>query len=164
MHQIPQLNRRVLHGTLVMLERSAGKLARSVLRGPGGREPTWLPGDREMRTMQFHANHVSTSVAGDYYQALFEASEDTSDPASPYLLIQRQFERPDGGRCSLETHDETYTGHFRLRRIEFALDRIVIELERSRENVVQVTFNLAASDFEEARRVVKVISGEREAP
>jgi hypothetical protein len=45
MHQIPQLNRRVLHGALVMLERSAGKLARSVLRGLGGREPTWLPGD-----------------------------------------------------------------------------------------------------------------------
>jgi hypothetical protein len=33
MHQIPQLHRRVLHGALVMLERSAGKLARSVLRG-----------------------------------------------------------------------------------------------------------------------------------
>jgi hypothetical protein len=44
MHQIPQLNRRVLHGALVMLERSAGKLARSVLRGLGGCEPTWLPG------------------------------------------------------------------------------------------------------------------------
>jgi hypothetical protein len=44
MHQIPQLHRRVLHGALVMLERSAGKLARSVLRGLGGREPTWLPG------------------------------------------------------------------------------------------------------------------------
>jgi hypothetical protein len=27
-----------------MLERSAGKLARSVLRGLGEREPTWLPG------------------------------------------------------------------------------------------------------------------------
>lgn len=37
-------NRRVLHGALVMLERSAGKLARFVLRGLGGREPTWLPG------------------------------------------------------------------------------------------------------------------------
>ena len=42
-----------------------------------------------MKTMPFHANHVSTSVSGDDYQALFEASEDTSDPASPYLLIQR---------------------------------------------------------------------------
>ena len=44
MHQIPQLHRCVLHGALGMLERSAGKLARSVLRGLGGRESTWLPG------------------------------------------------------------------------------------------------------------------------
>src|SRR6266571_5723115 len=45
MHQTAQLQCRVPHGALVMLERSAGKLARSVLRGPGEREPTWLPGD-----------------------------------------------------------------------------------------------------------------------
>ena len=114
--------------------------------------------------MQFHANHVSTSVSGDYYQALFEANEDTSDPASPYLLLQRQFEFPDGGRCYLETHDENYTGHFRLRRIACAPDRIVVELDRSRQNMVQVTFRLAASDFEEVRRVVNVITGKREAP
>ena len=59
-------------------------------------------------------------------------------------------------------HDEQYTGHFRLRRIEFAPDRILLEIDRSRENVVHVTFRLAASDFEEARRVVNVISGQRE--
>ncbi len=117
-----------------------------------------------MRTMQFHANHVSTSVSGVYYQALFEASEDTSDPASPYLLLQRQFEIPDGGRCYIETHEEKFTGHFRLRQIEFALDRILIEIDRSRENVVHVTFSLAASEFEEARHVVKGISGEIEPP
>ena len=49
MHQRAQLHRRVFHGTLVMLERSAGKLARSVLRGLGGREPTWLPGVRQAK-------------------------------------------------------------------------------------------------------------------
>jgi hypothetical protein len=38
------LQRRVPRGALIMLERSAGKLARSVLRGLGEREPTWLPG------------------------------------------------------------------------------------------------------------------------
>jgi hypothetical protein len=40
MRQVAKLIRCVLHGALVMLERSAGKLARSVLKGPGGREPT----------------------------------------------------------------------------------------------------------------------------
>jgi hypothetical protein len=45
MHQRVQLHRRVLHGALIMLERSAGKLARSVLRGEGSREAPDLPDD-----------------------------------------------------------------------------------------------------------------------
>ena len=58
--------------------------------------------------MQFHANYVSTSVFGDgdYYQATFEAEQDTDDPDSPYLLIQRQFEDADDHRCYIETHDK----------------------------------------------------------
>jgi hypothetical protein len=38
--------------------------------------------------MRFHANRVSTSVSGDYYQVMFEAIEDSLDPDSPYLIIQ----------------------------------------------------------------------------
>ncbi len=38
--------------------------------------------------MRFHANRVSPSVSGDYYQAMFEAIEDSRDPDSPYLIIQ----------------------------------------------------------------------------
>src|SRR6516162_2768432 len=71
--------------------------------------------------MHFHANYVSTSVFGDgdYYQATFEAEQDTDDPDSPYLLIQRQFEDPDDDLCYVETHDEKYRGHFLLRRVDF---------------------------------------------
>jgi hypothetical protein len=52
--------------------------------------------------MHFHANYVSTSVFGDgdYYHATFEAEQDTDDPDSPYLLIQRQFEDPDHHRLA----------------------------------------------------------------
>jgi hypothetical protein len=39
--------------------------------------------------MQFRANYVSTSVSGDYYQAMFAAEKDSDDTDSPYLLIQR---------------------------------------------------------------------------
>ena len=85
--------------------------------------------------MRFHANHVSTSISGDYYQALFEYSEDARDPDSPYLLVQRQFEEPDAGECYIETHDEKYTGHFGLRRIEFVPNRILIEFDRARDNL-----------------------------
>src|SRR5438477_12830145 len=77
--------------------------------------------------MQFHANHVSTSVSGDgdYYQAMFQAEQDTDDPDSPYLLIQRQFEDPDDHWCYVETHDEKYCGHFLLRRVEFRAAEVV---------------------------------------
>src|ERR1700730_17920724 len=112
--------------------------------------------------MRFQANYVSISVSGDYYQAMFAAEEDTDDPDSPYLLIQRQFEMPDGGRCNIETHDEKYIGHFLLRRVEFTPQRLTIELDRPSDNLVSATFSMAVSDFEEASRVMKIISGEIE--
>jgi len=115
---------------------------------------------RDTRTMRFHANHVSSSVSGDYYQVMFEAEEETNDPDSPYFLIQRQFETSDGGRCYLETHDEKYIGHFLLRRVEFTPERLSIEFDRPSDNLVSVTFCMAISDFEEASRVMKIISGE----
>ena len=51
-HQSTQLHHRVLHGALVMLERSAVKVARCVLRGERSREAPDLPGGdgRERRT------------------------------------------------------------------------------------------------------------------
>jgi hypothetical protein len=120
-----------------------------------------LASARKTRTMRFHANNVSSSVSGDYYQAMFEAAEeDTNDPNSPYLLIQRQFETSDRGRCYIETHDEKYIGHFLLRRVEFTLERLSIEFDRPSDNLVSVTFSMAVSDFEEASQVIKIISGE----
>src|SRR6201987_5849283 len=76
--------------------------------------------------MHFHANYVSTSVFGDgdYAQATFEVEQDTDDPDSPYLLIQRQFEDPDDNWCYIETHDEKYCGHFLLRRVDFAPQKL----------------------------------------
>ena len=104
--------------------------------------------------MHFHANYVSTSVFGDsdYYQATFEAEQDTDDPDSPYLLIKG------------ETHDEKYCGHFLLRRVDFTPQKFSIELDRPRDNLVSVTFAMAATEFAEASEVVKIISGEIEPP
>jgi hypothetical protein len=45
MHQNRHLHRRVPHEALVMLERSAAKVARCVLRGERSREAPDLPGD-----------------------------------------------------------------------------------------------------------------------
>ena len=67
-----------------------------------------------MNAPRFRAKYVSASEKGDYYQVAFEnrdAASDAADvhgPDSPYLLIQRQFEDPDGGECYVETHEEGY--------------------------------------------------------
>jgi len=112
--------------------------------------------------MRFHANRVSASVSGDYYQAKFAAEQDSDD--GPYLLIQRQFEDPDDDWCYIETHDKNYIGHFHLSRVEFTPQNLSIEFDRPADNLVSVTFAMAASDFEEASRVLKIISGEIELP
>src|SRR5437764_921718 len=51
-------------------------------------------------------------------QATFESEQDTDEPDSPYLLIQRQFEDPNDNWCYIETHDEKYCGHFQLRHVD----------------------------------------------
>jgi hypothetical protein len=107
--------------------------------------------------MRFQANHISTSVAGDYYQVMFEAEDDSADPASPYLLIQRQFEMPDAGECYIETHDATYIGHFLLRRVDFTPENLSIELDRPSDNLISVTLAMTVSNFKKAFRVVKLI-------
>jgi hypothetical protein len=76
--------------------------------------------------MQFRADYVSISVSGDYYLAMFAAEKDADDPHSPYLLIQRPFEIPDGDGCYIETHDKEYIGRFLLRRAEFTAERLSI--------------------------------------
>ena len=114
--------------------------------------------------MHFHANYVSTSVSGDYYQAIFEAEQDSDDLDSPYLLIQRQFEDLDDESCYIVTHDQKYCGHFLLRRVDFTPQELSIELDRPRDNFVSVTFTMVATEFAEASQVVKIISGEIEPP
>jgi hypothetical protein len=94
----------------------------------------------------------------------FEAEQDMDDPDSPYLLIQRQFADPDDNWCYIETHDEKYCGHLLLRRVDFTPQKLAIELDRPRENLVSVTFAMAATEFAEASQVVKIISGEIEPP
>jgi hypothetical protein len=79
-------------------------------------------------------------------------------------LIQRQFEDPDDDRCYIETHDEKYCGHFLLRRVDFTPQMLSIELDRPRDNFVNVTLAMVATEFAEASQVVKIISGEIEPP
>src|ERR1700674_4447007 len=111
--------------------------------------------------MRFHANYVSTSVVGDYYQATF-ATQDTDDTDMPYLIIQRQFETPKDETCYIETHDRKYCGHLLVRRVEFTSQSLLVGFDRPSDNQINVTFHMAPPEFAVASRVMKIISGEIE--
>jgi hypothetical protein len=113
--------------------------------------------------MRFHAKCVSASESGDYYQVLFETEDpgdEVTDPPgldSPYLIIQRQFEMPDGGRCYVETHDHGYIGHYRLRLADFSPTRLAFEIERKTNTHVEVSYAVDAAEFNEVQRIVNII-------
>jgi hypothetical protein len=117
----------------------------------------------EYRPMGFHAKYVSAVEIGDYYQITFE-TEDPNDAAtdppkldSPYLIIQRQFETADGGRCYVETHDHSYVGHYRLKLIAFSPTHLVVAIDRKSNTHVEVTYALDAGEFDEVQRVLNII-------
>jgi hypothetical protein len=118
--------------------------------------------------MQLAAKRVSTVVSGDYYQAVFDSEDrddkqvDPFDQLEPYVLVQRQFESFDGGKCYIESHDEEYIGYFKLKLVEFSPTRLAYEIARRYHKFVEVSFALNATEFEEARPIVEVIFGVRE--
>jgi len=118
--------------------------------------------------LQFHAASVSASVAGDYYQLSFgprKSADERADPhevVGPYLIVQREFEMPNGDECYVETHDERYIGHFRLRLAEFNRKRLAFEIVGRRDNHVDVSFSVGKADFEKVFRVGEIIFGLRE--
>ena len=78
------------------------------------------------------------------------------------LLVQRQLEDDDGGVCYIETLDhDTYTGHFRLRLIEFTPTRLAFEIARKDHKYVEVTYDLGAKRFGEVKRIVHIVFGVR---
>jgi hypothetical protein len=119
--------------------------------------------------VKLHAKHVSVDDSGgEYFQVSFDSEApnedddafDLSAPTHPYLLIQRQFEDGDGGVSYVETHDhDTYTGHFRLRLIEFTPTHLAFEIARRDHKHVEVTYKLDARQFRQVQRMVRVIFG-----
>lgn len=120
------------------------------------------------RTIQFHAQEVSATACGDYYQLYLgpaESEDDERDPfqtVGPYVLIQREFEFPGDGGCYFETENEELCGHFSLRLIEFSATQLSFEVLGAGVNRVRISLTMEPSEFEEARRIAEIIFGVRE--
>ena len=104
--------------------------------------------------MKIRLDHVSAEQSGDYFQVLFEAEED-GDGA--YVLIQRQFEDPDGGLCYIETHDTEYIGYFKVARASLARNRFCLELRRKQASEVEVAFETTDQTYYEVARIMRIM-------
>ncbi len=104
--------------------------------------------------MKLKLDRVSVAEYGDYFQVAFSATDEAD---SPYLVIQRQFEDPDGGVCYVETHDEAYIGHSRVARAALYRSKFVLELRRKKASRIEVTFRTTEQDFKELRRVLRIM-------
>ena len=93
----------------------------------------------------FHANQVSVSEAGeDCFQVLFEEG---SDDSGQYLLVQREFETPDGGACYVEDDALVMTGHFRVRGSELGRACFSTEFAGPSNDSLRITFAIREDDF-----------------
>lgn len=115
--------------------------------------------------MRFHAQKVSATSSGDYYQLSLgpeesvEAEANPYEVTGPYLIVQRQFEMFDHGECYIETQDERYVGHFHLRLTELTRTHLAFDIARNTDNRVEVSFALNAAEFEEIKRTAEIIFG-----
>lgn len=116
--------------------------------------------------MDITVKYVSASGEGDYFGMSFD-NDDPDDegkdyePSGPYLIVQRQFEDGDDRICYVETHDEDYCGHFKVRLITFSDTRFAMEVVRRRKRLISVSYDLSKQDFEAVERIVNVIFGDQ---
>lgn len=103
--------------------------------------------------MKLKLDQANATHEGDYIQAVFE----TEDENGPYLLVQRQFEDPNDEYCYIETHDDDYSGHARIRRARLHRNIFTIELLRKSFAHIEVTFNAEPLEFDELRRVLQTM-------
>ena len=107
--------------------------------------------------MKLELKNVCAIESGDYYQVSFDDDDSDDDYAGPYLLLQRQFEDPDGGICYVETHDERYCGHFRLKGARLTCSSFVFELRRKQSAVIEVRFSTTRATFKELFRILQIM-------
>jgi hypothetical protein len=98
--------------------------------------------------------NVSVSEVGDGFQVLFEKTPGSEEG---YMLVQRHFEFPDGGKCYIETDDRELCGHFRFRGAQLSRDRfqMVFGIRPVRE--ITVFFKATDSAYAKVQRVLQIM-------
>lgn len=112
-----------------------------------------------MVNMKIHLGYVSASVAGDYYQVHFgeKKESDEFNYDDKYLLIQRQFEIPNGNRICIASHNENFVGYFKGVKARLNPESWCLTLNRKKHANIEVTFKASPKIYKEVKRVLKVM-------
>jgi hypothetical protein len=104
--------------------------------------------------LEFRCEHVSAAEAEEVFQVLFKT---TRDSLEGYVLIQRNFEFPDGGKCYVETDDREFCGHFRIHTAELSRNCFEIAFGKAPMKRIVVLFSATDSVYAEVKRVLRIM-------
>ena len=76
------------------------------------------------------------------------------DSDEGYVLVQRHFEFPDGGKCYVETDDREFCGHFRI-RAHLSRNQFQMTFGIRPERRIAVLFDATDSVYAEVERVLR---------
>jgi hypothetical protein len=103
---------------------------------------------------QFRCAHVSATEAGEGFQVLFAKSPDSDEG---YVLVQRHFEFPDGGKCYVETDNREFCGHFRIQSAHLSRNQFQMTFGIRPERRIAVLFDATDSVYAEVKRVLEIM-------
>jgi len=106
---------------------------------------------------EIHCGYVSASeFGGDHFQALFAKTQE-SDVDDDYVLVQRQFEMPDDGKCYVETNDRDNCGHFVIRNARLTRNQLEFEIGNRPARRIKVSFEATDSAYADMKRTLQIM-------
>jgi hypothetical protein len=109
---------------------------------------------RTPKPIHWEAVAADAAEAGDFFQVEFRGAG--GEERSPYILIQRQFEFPDDGKCYIEYRPPEDAGHFRVQTAY--LDRDQFKMSFGKEGrEVTIGLNGKIDDYTEFCRILQIV-------
>jgi len=103
---------------------------------------------------KIYVESVSASQSGDYFQVYF-------DNAETYFLIQWgiEFDDEDDEPRYIESNDESYIGHVKVRKARLSRSNFYIQVMRGKETKeIEIIFpDQNKNEFLEIERILKII-------
>jgi hypothetical protein len=109
--------------------------------------------------IEFQAQEVSYSEdleGREYFQVLFREQE---EPGGKYVLLQRQFEIPDGGVSYFECDQIERSGPQVIRKAKLSRERFELEVPGESGGQWTVTFEIDDARYEALKEVLRIILG-----